>query len=55
MGKSRSSKRGYDEIDESLRRAYDEVVSEGVPDRFSNLLKQLKDGDLPTADAEGKK
>ena len=47
MGKPPSSRRGFEEIDQSLRRAYDEVVNEGVPERFSDLLKRLKDGNVP--------
>ena len=56
MGKSPPGKRGYEEIDESLRRAFDEVVNEGVPDRFADLLKRLKSGEAQTpGDNEGGK
>lgn len=47
MSKSQAPKKGYEEIDESLRRAFDNVVNEGVPDRFADLLKRLKSGDIP--------
>lgn len=47
MGKAPPPKKGYDQIDESLRRAFNEVLDEGVPDRFSDLLKKLKSGDIP--------
>lgn len=30
------------EIDENLRRVYDETLEEGIPDRFKVLLSQLK-------------
>lgn len=30
------------QIDENLRRVYDEVLIEAVPDRFTQLLAQLK-------------
>ncbi|MBV0913685.1 NepR family anti-sigma factor [Anianabacter salinae] len=30
------------QIDENLRRVYDETVTEDVPDRFVQLLQQLK-------------
>jgi hypothetical protein len=32
-------------IGQQLRAMYDEVVKEGVPDRFTELLKQLDQGD----------
>lgn len=31
------------QIDENLRRVYQEKVEEAVPDRFQNLLKQLRE------------
>lgn len=31
------------DIDENLKRAFDEIANEPVPDRFTDLLKQLKD------------
>ncbi|WP_342076316.1 NepR family anti-sigma factor [Yoonia sp. SS1-5] len=34
-------------IDENLRRAYEKMVDEKVPERFLNLLDQLRDGNLP--------
>ena len=30
------------DIDENLKRVYDEVLSRDVPDRFKDLLAQLK-------------
>tara|TARA_R110000796_G_scaffold9645_8_gene32865 strand:+ start:6297 stop:6491 length:195 start_codon:yes stop_codon:yes gene_type:complete len=32
-------------IDENLRRVYDETVEEGIPDKFKDLLNQLKEQD----------
>ena len=29
-------------IDENLRRVFDETLDEGIPDRFKELLNQLK-------------
>ena len=29
-------------IDENLRRVYNETLEEGIPDRFKELLNQLK-------------
>tara|TARA_R110002020_G_scaffold13713_1_gene49143 strand:+ start:1764 stop:1937 length:174 start_codon:yes stop_codon:yes gene_type:complete len=32
-------------IDESLRRVFEETLDEGIPDRFKDLLQQLKNQD----------
>ncbi|MEO1138173.1 MAG: NepR family anti-sigma factor [Pseudomonadota bacterium] len=32
-------------IDENLKRAYNDVASEPLPSRFTDLLNQLKSGD----------
>lgn len=39
-----------DEIDRSLKRAFDELASEPVPDRFTDLIERLKAGKLPPPD-----
>lgn len=39
-------------IDESLRKVYDTVLNEGVPDRLTDLLKQLREAD-DTAGSDG--
>ncbi len=33
------------EIDENLKRVFNETLDEGIPDRFKNLLSQLKEQD----------
>ena len=33
------------QIDENLRRVYEEAASEAVPERFQELLKKLKEQD----------
>ena len=33
------------QIDENLRRVYEETLEEGVPDRFAELLNQLAEQD----------
>ena len=35
-------------IDENLRRVYEETVDEGIPDKFKDLLKRLKDQEKST-------
>lgn len=40
------------QIDENLRRVYDEVLTEAVPDRFLQLLAQLNSAAPVSADAE---
>ena len=39
-------------IDENLRRVYDSVLHEQIPDRFAQLLTQLEDGQSPSSDDE---
>ncbi len=34
-----------DQIDENLRRVYDEMLDDAVPDRFEDLLRQLREQD----------
>ncbi|WP_209599342.1 NepR family anti-sigma factor [Ruegeria sp. HKCCSP351] len=38
------SKRIDREIDENLKRAFDELANEPIPDRFTELLDQLRSG-----------
>lgn len=40
-------------IGQQLRAMYDEVVREGVPDRFNELLKRLDAGDVDKEGGEG--
>ena len=47
MTKMPPNERGTREIDQNLRRVYEQVVSEGVPDRFNELLKKLRQGEIP--------
>lgn len=43
-----------DLIDQNLRRAFQEVADEELPDRFKDLLARLKAGEnVPTSDEEG--
>lgn len=39
-------------IGHQLRAMYDDVVKQGVPDRFADLIRKLDAGETP-ADAEG--
>lgn len=41
------------DIDENLKRAFNEIANEPVPDRFTDLLKQLKDKGAATPTAQG--
>ena len=34
-----------DQIDQNLKRVYDEALGESVPDRFKQLLEQLREKD----------
>ncbi|MGR3760266.1 NepR family anti-sigma factor [Roseobacteraceae bacterium NS-SX3] len=40
---SKASERAGREIDQNLKRAFDQMASEPVPDRFTDLLKQLRE------------
>jgi hypothetical protein len=44
-GKPKRSRRVKDmnQIDENLRRVYDEMVDDDIPDRFMELLRKLND------------
>lgn len=41
--KSRPKSKAQREIDENLKRVYDEALKEEIPDRFKQLLAQLKE------------
>ncbi len=42
MPTRKSSEEVFGEIDESLRRAYQQVLKEDLPERFSELLERLR-------------
>lgn len=42
MTRKQLDSRIVDEIDRNLRQAFDQTVNEPVPDRFTELLSQLK-------------
>lgn len=60
MTQQNSSSRLQSQIDRNLKRAYDDVLNEDVPDRFHDLLARLRhsegadkharDGEEPRAD-----
>lgn len=41
------------QVDENLRRVFEQTLSEELPDRFKNLLQQLRDGADDTASDAG--
>ena len=41
-------------IDENLKRVFDETLEEGIPDRFKNLLEQLKRQDADSGSDDEK-
>ncbi len=45
MSGQTNSKQSERVIDENLRRVYSEAIEEGIPDRFMNLLAELKQQD----------
>ena len=42
MARDQKSEDTYNEIDENLRKAYEEMVNEELPDRFKYLVQELK-------------
>ncbi len=58
MGHNRMSEKPKnrldEQIDENLRRVYQTAASEPVPDRFTQLLDQLRkaEGDKPSSEAD---
>lgn len=53
MSDNTSKPRVSDEIDKNLRLAYEEVLKEELPDRFTNLLEQLRSGQAPDNSTNG--
>jgi hypothetical protein len=39
-------------IDENLKRVYDDVASQDVPDRFTELLNQLREAEKSSTERE---
>lgn len=44
---SNGSSKYRDPLDETVRQAYEEVLNEPLPNRFVDLLKKLRQGELP--------
>lgn len=40
------------EIDDNLKRAYDDVINQKVPDRFTDLLAQLREAEAAKDDTK---
>lgn len=38
------------EIDENLKRAYDDVLKEEIPDKFKTLLAQLRNAEMSSGE-----
>lgn len=53
MTLSDKASRLQEEIDRNLRRSYDEVLKEDVPERFTRLLNELRSREAASGD-EGK-
>ncbi|WP_153010463.1 NepR family anti-sigma factor [Falsirhodobacter sp. alg1] len=43
MAKERDNSASFRQIDENLKRVYDEALEQEVPDRFAQLLAQLRE------------
>lgn len=55
MPAKRNKSKVDEQIDENLKRVYDDVLNEAVPDRFLNLIAQLKNTDTARKPAESDK
>lgn len=44
-GKAPNNAVKRDQIDDNLRRVYDDLLEDDVPDRFEDLLRQLREQD----------
>lgn len=53
MAQSNEKAKSSAVIDENLKRVYDEMLDEKVPDRFIDLLAQLKAQDKPDSSEAG--
>ncbi|SDX87467.1 NepR family anti-sigma factor [Citreimonas salinaria] len=53
MTQQNSSSRLQSQIDRNLKRAYDDVLNEDVPDRFHELLARLRNSDGSGEPARG--
>ena len=57
MSESNPRSKIRDQIDENLKRIYDETLNEAIPDRLTQLLEQLRRkttaGDAGSADDDG--
>ncbi|WP_243730846.1 NepR family anti-sigma factor [Rubellimicrobium sp. CFH 75288] len=42
MGETKARSRLHQQIDENLKRVYEEALSEDIPDRFKQLIAQLR-------------
>ena len=47
MAQSHANRKRETTIDQNLKKVYEETLEEGVPDRFTELLKALKEQDNP--------
>lgn len=53
MSRCQSSEDVFQEIDENLRKAYEELVNEELPDRFKHLVQRLKENAQQSAPPDG--
>lgn len=53
MTQTQKKARLQDEIDQNLKRAYDDVLKEDVPERFTQLLDKLRARDASNDNGNG--
>lgn len=47
MSRKKSPQKDAERIDDIVRRAYEGLLNEELPDRFTVLIERLKQGELP--------
>jgi hypothetical protein len=52
MAKDQSKSPVNQQIDENLRRVYDEALQDGIPDKFRDLIRQLKESQVQPAEKD---
>jgi len=52
MGSENTKSSGQSQIDENLKRVFQQTLDEDIPDRFKNLLNQLKDQERGSEEQE---
>ena len=53
MSRDKVSPKSLEQVDENLRKAYEELLNEALPERFTDLLDQLRKGEIAAEHGSG--